>query len=241
MNHLVIERVITLWRKSLFLEPTLLLLFAAGLVVAIVKNNKQGNRIAFLIYFFLGTLLFLAMQIQVIFRNFNVRTYHVVLEFCNTVFELGEYIAFFYFFRDCLQTKSFKSLSRIFLLFLICISVAFSIGLLSPTYETDDFQRHSLIINVIEFLFLSTMCLGYFYELLTTAPKTNLLKRPSFFIVTSVFFYAVASIPFFVLARDIILVGKAVYFIFFDCHFLLLSIVLVSIMRALLRETAITT
>jgi len=85
------------------------------------------------------------------------------------------------------------------------------------------------------------MCLAYFFELFTVAPKSNLLERPSFFIVSSTFFYAVIPIPFFLTAIDIYTVEKSVSSYLTACHYILLTIMLFAMVKAFLKKIPIST
>jgi len=187
-------------------------------------------------------MLFVPATMIMIFEILIGKKMVILFEISNTLFELAEFIAFYYFFKKCLQNKKFQKIFRIFFIVLVLSIVTFFTRLTFPNYTIYNIRKHSLIINVIEFYFILAMCLAYFYELLTDVPEMNLLKRPSFFIVTSTFFYTALFIPFFVLADDILhTTGKSFYFILFAWHYLLLTIVLLSISKAFLCKTPITT
>ena len=162
-------------------------------------------------------------------------------EVCNTTFELAEFIAFQYFFNKCYTSEKFKRISNISLLCLVIITLVFFTALAFPGYSKEAIRQHSFLINVIEFFFLSFLCLAYFYELFTAPPRMNLFERPSFFITTSVFFYSVLLIPFFIIARGLFREELSIFFILFSCHYLLLAIVLLSISKAFLCRKPITT
>jgi len=161
-------------------------------------------------------------------------------EVANTFFELIEFLAFYFFFKKCLQNK-YEKCFKVALYMLMTVSGIFFIRLAFPNYKDEDMRTHSLFINVIEFFFLFIMCLAYFRKLFTDAPTKNLFKRPSFLIVTSLFFYTILMIPFFLIANDVFLNEVAIYHILFACHYILLMFLLFSISKAFLCKIPITT
>ena len=241
MNQEIIERFINHWRKDAFMELLLILFFSYCIILGLFYNHKKKERLLFLAYFFVGTILFVSLDLVIAFKLLTGKIYYIYIEVANTIFELAEFTAFYYFFKACLQRKIFKKTSKIFLAILLSIIIFFFIGLSFIEYSQTAIKRHSLFINVIELFFLFTMCLAYFYELLTNIPKTNLFQRPSFFIVASTFFYTALIIPFFMLADDILKISASIYTILYAWHYLLLIIVLFSISKAFLCRTPITT
>ena len=241
MNFEIIQRLIKYWRKSFFTEPILLSAFIVCFIAAVIYHQKQKERFLFLLYFFVGiTLLFLNSPL-VFRRIYHGRNLAIHLEIGNTLFELVEFGAFSIFFSNTLRTKIFQKLSKIFLITLCIIIVTFFAALVLPWYSTDNIDKHSFFINVIEFFFIAILCLTYFYELFTYAPCVNLLRRPSFFITTSAFFYSVSLIPFFMIANDMFKNQSQYYNVLFSCHFLLLTVVLLSLLNAFLCKDRITT
>ena len=103
----------------------------------------------------------------------------------NTIYELMEFVAFYLFFKECLEDERLKRIYKIFFVLFLFVVLLFLPALVLLDNTKDQVYQHSFFINVIEFLFLSAMCMGYYYELFTTMPKSNLFNRPSFFIVTT--------------------------------------------------------
>jgi hypothetical protein len=237
----VISKLFAYYKTDFFTEPVLLLTFIFSLVVGLLYNYRAKERIFFVVYFFAGVVLFLlASPIQIILVVAG-RKVDVFNEVCNTGFEMVEFIAFQYFFKKCLRNKNLRRISNILLLVLIVICFAFFIAAAFQGYSKETIREHSFLINAIEFFFLSSLCLAYFYELFTEPPKINLFERPSFFITTSVFFYSVLLIPFFIIARALWKEEHSIFFVLFSCHYILLTIVLVSISKAFLCRKPITT
>ncbi len=241
MGHEMMERLIDFWRRSFFIEPIVILSFTFCFTVGLFYHYKNRERFFFLAYFFVGIIIFVQNTIIVVCKILSGKQLAIEQEVANTIFEFTEFVAFYYFFKQCLQNKNLKKVLKIFLCVLLAIIVIFFMGLAFPNYPTNDIKVHSLFINVIEFFLILVMCLAYFHELFTDIPNRNLFKRPSFLIVTSTFFYTILMIPFFLVANDVLLTEIVFYNIFFACHYLLLLILLASISKAFLCKTPITT
>jgi len=240
MDHETINRLLDYWRRTFFIEPIVVLTFIFCFVVALLYHYRQRERILLLFYFFVGILLFIFSNPLLIKKIFSGREEVIAYEIANTTFELTEFIAFYFFFKQCLQSNKVKIVLTPFLISLCLVSASFFIALNFPNYTIENIKKHSLFINVIEFFFLFTMCLGYFYELFVYAPTATLSKRPSFLIVISAFFYSALMIPFFMLAYDIFRFETSTHDILFSFHFLLLIIMLITISKAFLCKTPIT-
>jgi hypothetical protein len=240
MAHEIIDKLLDHWRNNFFTEPILILTFIFCLIIGFLYHYKEKERIFFLFYFLIGLILFVVANPIDFFRVLTGKKLVIFSEIANTVFELTEFVAFYYFFKKCFQNKRYQEMSKVFLVSLCIIIGAFFTGLIFPGYTIDNIRKHSLFINVIEFFFLSIMCLGYFLELFISIPRVNLLQRPSFLIITSTFFYSVLLIPFFVIAHNLLQIEKAFYSILFSCHYILLTILLFSVSKAFLCKTPIT-
>ena len=227
----LLESLIDFWKASFFLQPASLLVLTCCIIVGIQNHNGERVRLFFLLYFTFGMAVFVTPALLHLMSHEPTRVIFKWNEGTNTAFELAEFLAFYSFFHKCLKTPKFRKASNIFLIVLSFMIACFFISFFSNDYTSDKIEKHSFYINAVELLFLAAMCLGYIYELFSTIPKTNLFQRPSFFIVVISFFYAVLMIPFFAMAEDMFKAGRRVSLLLFDCHFLLLIILLLTILR----------
>jgi len=237
----IISKLIAYYRRDFFTEPVLLLTFIICFFIALMHHRRERARLFFLFYFFAGILLFAISSPFDVLRVFPERNVVALGELFNTTFELIEFVAFYWFFKKCLRNHNLQVILKVFFVCLLAVSTLFFLSLRFPGYTEDNIRVHSLLINVLEFFFIAFLCLAYFYELLTSTPKINLFHRPSFFIATSAFFYSVLLIPFFIVAHYMRRNVHPVYFALFSCHYLLLTIMLLTIAKAFLRRQPITT
>jgi len=241
MAHDIINKLLHHWRTIYFTEPALVLALIFCFVIGLRYHYNEKERIYFLVYIIAGLILFFVANPIDILQILKRKKLAIFSEMANTLFELIELIAFYYFFAKCFQNKKYHNVPKIFLISFCVIVGVFFIKLCFPNYTVDSIRRHSLLVNVIEFFFLAVMCLLYFYGLFTSVPKMRLMQRPSFFITTSTFFYSVLMIPFFVIAHDMLKNGRTFFWILFGCHYILLTIVILTIAKGFLCRKPITT
>ncbi|MCW3117211.1 MAG: hypothetical protein JWM28_1293 [Chitinophagaceae bacterium] len=129
--------------------------------------------------------------------------------------------------------------------FYILISDAFIIFLYLLFFvkivETIIYKISDYIIS-FELLFLSILCIAYYFELFRGKAVNNLKQSPSFWIVTALFFYAVIITPFFMLVTDEFMKNQRdIYNALFAVHYILFSFLFLAIIKAFLCRKPLTT
>lgn len=152
--------------------------------------------------FFLGYLIFdfiialWAIYIEV-FSSCTIAERYLFAGFTNSLISLVELLVYFHFFSKILNNRSVIKLLRIFaVIFIVTLLVATKISFL-----TDRYFYVTNVIGAIEFLFVIVPCFVFFFELFQNNSTINLYERPSFWIVTGIFSYAVISIPYYLIMR----------------------------------------
>jgi hypothetical protein len=239
MNEIV-RQLLANWQRTFFTGFLVDLIFIVCIIVGLIYFDQQKEKLFFIIYFFIGAVLFIGLDVLEAFNFLANRRLRIIFELGNTAFEIFEFSAFYFFFIRLFKKKIFIWLAYSFLVVLLITCSIFFGRFLYPGYSVINFQRHSLYINVMELFFVAVLCLSYFYELLTAVPKLNLLRRPSFFIVTTAFFYSILTLPFFVVAHDMYLLQRSLYDMVFSFHFIFLILMLAAILNAFTCKTGIT-
>src|SRR6266404_1859231 len=98
MDFEIINRLISFWRKSFFIEPIVILSFIFCFIIGLFYHNKEKERFFFLLYFFSGIVLFMLTSLVLELKILTGRKINVFSEITNTTFELSEFIAFYHFF-----------------------------------------------------------------------------------------------------------------------------------------------
>jgi len=161
-----------------------------------VRKDKAG--VFFLVYLFFDFFVLLVDCYIELSTNTSAKTSSFIF-LTNTLVSLVELLVYYYFFFKIIHSRVVIKLMK------VLVTVFFSIVLVFITTEfsflTPRYSYISKIIGVIEFVFLLLPCTVYFYELLKNDPIVNLYQRPSFWIVTGIFFYAVISVPYYLIDR----------------------------------------
>lgn len=117
----------------------------------------------------------------------------------NSLIALIELVVYFYFFSKILRNRTVIRFMKIFtIIFLIII---LTLLLTRFSFLTKRFFYITNIIGAIEFFFLLGPCFVYFFELFQNDTTIKLHDRPSFWIVSGIFLYAVISIPYYLINR----------------------------------------
>lgn len=161
-----------------------------------VRNDKLGR--LFLVYLTFDFLIYLANTYLEPFSSLTTRQVVLYHNISNNLISLVELLVYFYFFSTILNNKkiikTMQISAMIFTLLMALLFIAVGYGFL-----TTRFSYLTNLIGTIEFMLLVPPCFVYYYELFQNDPVINLHQRPSFWIVTGIFFYAVISIPYYTL------------------------------------------
>lgn len=89
----------------------------------------------------------------------------------------------------------------------------------------------SNILGVLEFILILPFCILYFIQVLDKISELNLAERPSFWIVTGIFFFSAISIPYYLLENFFLkskfefryILSATFYYLPFSINFIFLS------------------
>lgn len=211
-----------------------------GIIIGLFYARKQRVGVCFLLYLVFDFTISICDSYIATFSGFSKRAIELFMGQTNTIIALTELFAYFYFFSKILHNKKIIALMKIFaLLFALIVLVFFST---KYSFLSKRFFYVSNLVGTIEFLFLIPLCLMYYYELFQNNPAINLHQRPSFWIVTGIFFFSVISIPYNMLDRFLMdnnsVYWSFTYLLFFSIPF---SINMIFLSKAFLCRKSLTT
>src|SRR5216110_1563590 len=125
MDQNTMKDLVIFWAKSLFIQPILILAFIFCFITALICHHREKERIFFIPYFFTGVTLFTVANPVILRRIFATNEITIAEETTNTIFELIEFIAFYYFFKKSLHHKRFKKILKLFLMSFLVITLVF--------------------------------------------------------------------------------------------------------------------
>src|SRR5438046_5144353 len=133
MHHEILEKLTNFWGKTFFIEPILICLFTFCFIISVWRHHNQRVRLAFSVYFFIGLLLFVVSSFVLAFQIYRGRKLAIFSEVSNTIFELAEFIAFYFFFKTSIQGPMFQ---KVITIFLNMVDVVIRILILSCTFNS---------------------------------------------------------------------------------------------------------
>jgi len=240
MNHQIYKQLIAFWEQSNYSESIVNGLFVICLILGLFPNYGEKERVFFLEYFLSGATLFTLMTAVVAFRSLNGHPYVILDEVFNTMFEVAELITFYVFFRKIIHAVLWKRIFPFLLISFLVIATIFFGSSALHDYSAGRIARDSMYLNVVEFFCLFMMYLGYFYQLFAGVPGKSQKGEPFLLIATITLIYAVVPMPFFILAGNMLRSAQKGSCVLFDYHYLLLSILLLSIVKSFQCKRLIT-
>ena len=226
MSHF--EKLIDHFQRYYYSQLLMFVVELIALVIAIlyVRKDKIGRFFIFYIGFDFCILIidiYLRSDPKMSWKSFN----HFA-NFTNPLIGLTELLVYYYFFSKIIFNTKVKYLMNLFaILYSITVILFTATGF---NFLSTRFNYIAKLIEVIEFLFLIPPCCIFFYEILNANTKLTLFERPSFWIVTGIFFFSIISIPYYLIGQYFIInnhelrhiLPAALYYVPFTLNFVFL-------------------
>ncbi len=229
------------WSETFYTPLLLNICMLITFVVGLRHKSKEKMSVHFLVYISSAMLLFLGTDLTICILNLDIKDSIFLETLFNTLFAMAETYIFYTFFSYVITSKKFKIIFTLFVVLLFVLLTLLVIKIMS--FKSSISTINSVLDKVLtlELSLLAVCCLYYFYELLSQKTDKNLMQSPSFWIVTGLFFYCLAIIPFFLIATEIRVNRPDIYLLLFSIHFLFMSILFLCITKAFLCKKPLTT
>jgi hypothetical protein len=180
--------------KQYYFSP-LIMFFIEIIVLYIALTQRRNNTIEklFISFILFDMLIYVSADIILGYTGSKTRTYNHYLNYANTAIAAFELILYNYYFRTILKGRRIKQILLINSLVFTLIVIAFFTTELS--FITTSRFYAARIIYSLELILLIPFCCIFFVQVLNTHSRIILTQRPSFWIVTGLFFYSSISIP----------------------------------------------
>jgi len=169
----------------------------SALITCILYARKYKTSALFIFYISFDFIILLADWYLTIRPDINPDIKSRFLHTTNTLIALVELITYYYYFHFQNSSKRIKKLIR--LLATIYTGLVALYLITKMTFISNNFNYISFIMGAIEFLFLIPFCFLFFRQFLIKDSSLSLFARPSFWIVTGIFFYSFISIPYYLI------------------------------------------
>ncbi len=221
-------RLIEEFRKYYYTTLLMLIVELAALIIGLLYVRKEKAGRFFITYIAFDFCILLA----VLYMETNLRisrTFHSYFQdTTNTLVAYVELLVYFYFFKKVLKGNRIKViLTRLAVIYSVIIIIFLATKFV---FDTNRYSYIAYITGAIEFIFLLVPCIYYFLHLFKANSSLPLTDRPSFWIVTGIFFFSLISIPYYLLNRYFFstqyelryLFNAVLYYIPFTANFIFL-------------------
>lgn len=215
------------WSNNYYTIPAMCVIEFVTIIIGLKYSKKNRIRSFFVLYLFIDCCILLTGFYVQIDNSISEETHKAFFRNTNVIIALVEISVYYYYFNKLLLNKHKRFLVALYISYLLCLFIYFSkiISLIASTPI-----HGSNIIGALEFFLMLPPCFLYFRQLLNTSSKLNLAERPSFWIVTGIFFYSLISIPYYLLMSYFIqlryeyrsVLSSTFYYIPFSINFLFL-------------------
>lgn len=223
------EKMWNSFERRYYAEPLLWIVELIAILVGLLAVSKQRIGIYFIVYIISDFLIFSLGFYLLYYSDINLKYTNQFILQSNIIISLIELAVYSYFFKSILISESQKKFIKpIFITF--CVLSALS--LLLKSLMKQSFTYSFLIYNTsnVAFIFLIIFSSLYYKQILSSESTLNLFSRPSFWIVTGIFFYSFISIPYNILGNYLIkskyeytyLLDALLFFFPFTLNFLFL-------------------
>ena len=179
-----------------FGEPIMTICEVFALTICVFYSMKSNVGKVFFCYLLFDFLILLFDYYLMYFSPPEQKKSMVLIYITNSCISEVELGVYYYLFNQILQSVTIKYLMKAsFVLF-----TAFFVMLI--LFDRRDSYRYiSGIVGAVEFLLLLVPCFAYYFQLFSITTSEDLLKKPSFWIVTGIFFYSAISIPYYLIGN----------------------------------------
>lgn len=230
MGHNLIENFLNWSSRSDYLDSFVLLCIIIAIVTEVKNLKSNPSVLPFFLYTCSAFALFAGTDIAF---TINKPVSDFSIEGLNILFASVEYIIFYFYWRRVLDHFFIKKVMPFFIvLFPISLLYYFYRGLLISDSDVIIKKIPDFIIS-LELLLLAIPCLLYYWELFKIKPLQSLNTRPSFWITTGLFLYAITIIPFFIISNDLLKKNQPVHDAAFAVHYVLFGFLFLAITKAI--------
>jgi len=204
------EKVIQIWKESLFTDPLLIIVLVVTFGVSL-KKFKTHPQLKMLPLYFASFIIFsLLSEIFIgVYQNqpkvFNIRFERLG----NLLVTLLEFSAFAYYALAITTTRLFRNAIH----FLSILASLLTLALIYLNYNSLEVVTHRTlnILYIIESISLLAISSFYFIDLFISSSVCRLLNTANFWVSSGLVFYVFCTLPFTLLSDYFIHTNEILY------------------------------
>lgn len=192
------QKLIADLEQTYYAQVVLLIVELATLITGILYTRKLKTQNLFILYIALD-LCFLIINWLFLLLNVPHKFLLIYTDTTNVIIGYVELLVYYKYFKKVLFGKKIHYYIN-YSLIIYSLVLLYTFAFLLRT-DNNNVRYTTFLINTFEFILLLPPCLYYYYQILTFPSNTNLnlSERPSFWIITGIFFFCIISIPYYLL------------------------------------------
>ena len=232
MDNSFFEKLFSDWSKVYFTEPVACIISLIAIILGIKNYRKDNIYNLFILYVISCFILLSFVDIVRIALHLPAKNRSIFTETGNTLFELTELFVFYYFFLTIIKSNFVQLIMKLcFVVFLVFVFLFF-IKITDQSITKTEVVRLSTLIGSIKFFMMLIPIFTYFFELVGSDPTKYILYSHSLWITSGLFLYCLATLPFLLISDSLVKSNRSLYLLMFSIHFLSLSFLLLTIIKA---------
>jgi len=186
------QNLITIWEKSYYTEPLLMLVLSIALIIAIQKRKKYKILNRMPVYMISLLMVFISGAASDV--KYHSKLFLGLSEYLDYGFTFVEMVTFSLFYYQLIGNIIVKKL-------IILSNIFFCLFFIYMFFMDKGFYHNlSQVIQsevyTIEAIILLMICLFYFIEMFKKLPYLNLKNEPVFWISTGLLFFLACTLPY---------------------------------------------
>ena len=190
------EQLFSRWKQGYYAQPFYIICEMVAFIIAMIFVRRYRIGIFFIIYIAFDFLILL-LDIYVQYFSTSTKSQKAFLIGCTNAMiymvEISVYYYYFFYTLNSIQIKRYIIAAYVLFSAFFLTFVMISLGIIDLSAG-----RISDFLGGSEFILIIPVCFAYYLELFNS-PVVKLFQRPSFWITTGIFFFAVVSLPYYLL------------------------------------------
>jgi hypothetical protein len=241
MGKSFLEKLNEEWSRVFYTTPLVIVFTLLTISIGVKYYRKEKTRFLFIIYALSCLALIAGVDFYRILSTPTARNKSIAIQSANMIFGLIEFTVFNCFFFKIINSKISRQLMTLFFILFFILVTFFYIKIGNPGFNKSEIIQLSSLITAVEFFLLLFPIFVYFFELFIKNPIEYIAHSPSLWITSGLFIYCLATLPFLLISEPLSRGDRHLYILMFSVHFVSLSLLFLTIIKAFLCRRSITT
>ena len=235
------EKLLIDWSKVYYTGPIVMICSFFAIFFGIKNYRKEKVYACFVLFSVSCFLLFSLTDIIRLVLPFRSRNKFMALETCNVLFEFTELFVFYYYFLQIIKSTLIRSIMKLSLIIILFLVLLFFFKITNYNFLIFQINQFSTLISILVFFLLLIPIFIYFFETFNSDPINDIRHSPCLWITSGLFLYCLASLPFLLIFGYLYKSDRYLYYLMFSIHYVSLSFLFLTIIKAFIWRKPLTT